>query len=40
MIKKYKKKPVIIEAVQWTGENLSEIDNFVGRTLFGVRVEE
>lgn len=29
MIKKYKKKPVIIEAVQWTGENLSEIDNFV-----------
>lgn len=28
MIKKYKKKPVIIEAVQWTGENLSEIDKF------------
>lgn len=29
MIKKYVKKPVIIEAIQWTGENLSEIDKFV-----------
>ena len=28
MIKKYKKKPVIIEAIQWNGENLSEIDKF------------
>ena len=27
MIKKYKKKPVIIEAIQWTGKNLSEIDD-------------
>jgi len=24
-MKKYKKKPVIIEAIQWTGENLNEI---------------
>lgn len=30
MIKKYRKKPVIIEAIQWTGKNLSEIDNFMG----------
>ena len=29
MIKKYKKKPVIIEAVQWTGENHKEIDEFI-----------
>lgn len=29
MIKKYRKKPVIIEAIQWTGENLSEIDKFM-----------
>ena len=29
MIKKYRKKPVTIEAIQWTGKNLSEIDNFV-----------
>lgn len=31
MIRKYKKKPVIIEAIQWTGKNLSEINNFMGR---------
>lgn len=30
MIKKYRKKPVIIEAIQWTGKNLLEIDNFMG----------
>ena len=29
MIKKYRKKPVIIEAIQWAGENLSEIDKFM-----------
>ena len=29
MIKKYRKKLVIIEAIQWTGENLSEIDKFM-----------
>ena len=28
MYKKYRKKPVIIEAIQWNGENLSEIDQF------------
>lgn len=27
---KFKKKPVIIEAVQWTGDNVSEILDFVG----------
>lgn len=30
MIKKYVKMPVIIEAIQWTGKNLSEIDTFMG----------
>ena len=25
---KYKKKPVIIEAVQWTGRNIKEIEHF------------
>lgn len=29
MIKKYRKKPVVIEAVQWTGENVVEIYNFL-----------
>ena len=33
MIKKYRKKPVVIEAIQWAGNNLSEIDNFIGRTV-------
>ena len=28
MVKKYRKKPVTIEAIQWNGENLSEIDEF------------
>ena len=31
MYKKYRKKPVTIEAIQWNGKNLSEIDNFMGR---------
>lgn len=33
MSKKYRKKPVVIEAIQWIGNNLSEIDNFIGRTV-------
>ena len=33
MNKKYRKKPVIIEAIQWTGKNLSEIDDFMGGTV-------
>ena len=24
----YRKKPVVIEAVQWTGQNIAEINNF------------
>ena len=30
MIKNYKKKPVIIQALQWMGNNYEEIDSFVG----------
>lgn len=26
---KFRKKPVVIEAVQWTGDNLSELQSFV-----------
>ena len=29
MINKYVKKPVIIEACQWTGDNVKEIKDFV-----------
>ena len=28
---KYRKKPVVIEAIEWTGENLSEIATFTAR---------
>ena len=31
MIKKYRKKPVTIEAIQWNGKNLSKIDKFMDR---------
>jgi hypothetical protein len=27
---KYRKKPIVIEAVQWTGENLREVIDLVG----------
>jgi len=27
---KYRKKPVVIEAIQWNGENKDEIQNFCG----------
>ena len=30
-IKKYAKKPVVIEAIQWTGENAISIMEFVGK---------
>lgn len=33
MIKKYRKKPVTIEAIQWDGKNLLEIYNFMGGTV-------
>ena len=28
---KFRKKPVVIEAVQWTGDNLAELENFMDR---------
>jgi endo-1,4-beta-mannosidase len=31
VIKQYRKKPVVIEAVQWTGDNRSEIFAFAGK---------
>ena len=33
MNKKYRKKPVTIEAIQQLGTNLSEIDDFVGGSI-------
>ena len=36
---KYRKKPVVVEAVRWTGSNLEEIRNFVGSDLIEEYVE-
>jgi hypothetical protein len=30
MVKKYRKKPVVIEAIEWTGNNLKEVIEFTG----------
>lgn len=30
---KYRKKPIVVEAIRWTGSNLEEIRNFVGSDL-------
>ena len=30
---RYRKKPIVIEAVQWNGHNLEEIKKFVGDSL-------
>ncbi|MGL5512287.1 MAG: hypothetical protein ACRDBM_03485 [Sporomusa sp.] len=30
---KYRKKPVVIDAIQWDGTNLSEIEEFFGEDL-------
>ena len=32
---KYRKKPVVIEAIKWDGYNDSEIENFVGDMFVG-----
>ena len=32
---KYRKKPIIIEAIQWTGKNDEEIEFFIGENLEG-----
>lgn len=32
-VQKYRKKPVVVEAIQWNGLNLEEIKNFVGESL-------
>lgn len=34
MIKRYKKKPIVIKAVQFTGENYKEVEEFVGQPLY------
>lgn len=31
MVKKYKKKPVVIEAIQWDGSNVWDVLEFIGK---------
>ena len=33
MAMRYRKKPVVVEAIQWTGKNMQELKNFVGDSL-------
>ena len=35
-IKKYRKKPVVIEAMIWTGDNYDELEKFCGETNINV----
>ena len=36
---KFRKKPVVIEAIQYTGENQNEVESFVGKTLPGMIID-
>lgn len=29
MVKQYRKKPIIIEAIEWTGDNFVDVDEFI-----------
>ena len=35
---KYRKKPVVVDVVQWDGSNLSKIEEFLGKSFLGYRV--
>lgn len=32
MVKKYRKKPIIVDALQWTGGNLNAVRDFLGKS--------
>ena len=40
MIKKYRKKPVVIRALQWTGDNYAEILDFCDKAEFQYSVRK
>lgn len=40
MIKKYRKKPIEIDTIQYTGNNVSEIEIFVGTNLLYYNTQE
>ncbi len=37
---KYRKKPVVVEAIQWTGENFEELADFVGESARRAKYDE
>jgi hypothetical protein len=39
MMHKYTKKPIVIEAVQWTGDNQKEIFDFCSMSYFNTTLE-
>lgn len=39
MVKKYRKKPIVVEAVQWNGVNRGEIESFCGHDNVEFKVE-
>lgn len=34
MVTKYRKKPVVVEVLQWTGANMRNIEIFIGRDFY------
>ena len=40
MAMKYRKKPVVVEAVQWTGENHAEMCEFIDPEVFEIKPKE
>jgi len=32
---KYRNKPIVVEAIQWTGKNNTEVEDFLGDVLVG-----
>ncbi|HER0935514.1 hypothetical protein VYH81_04565 [Streptococcus anginosus] len=36
---KYRKKPVVIEAVKWTGNNVKDLANFMGESQINYEIE-
>jgi len=36
MVKQWKKKPLVIEALQWTGKNIDEVRAFCSTAVFNI----
>lgn len=39
-MEKYRKKPVVIEAIQWTGLNTGDVNTFAGKDIETIRPNE